>query len=137
MNAGGVTQSALSAIGAWPEQENVSELYFTDPTAIPSTYTPGTAMTVNFTLRNRESAPARYTYVIEQTDPEAKKTVRLLTGDLQLDTSERRTNSPAVIPQDMGTPTRLRVIVSAPTNDPNKDRNLEISYWLNNTKEVN
>jgi len=56
-------------LNAWkllPQPERLTELYFTAPNNLPTTYVPGQSQTVSFTVHNLEYRTATYNYVITE-----------------------------------------------------------------------
>lgn len=62
-------QAVYNQLYSWkliPRPERLTELYFTDPQALPTTYVPGQEQTVAFTVHNIEYRPTTYTYTVQQ-----------------------------------------------------------------------
>lgn len=137
LNIGNSTRTILSAIEVWPKPENVSELFFTKPTALPTNFTPGSPMEVDFTLHNVESRDITYDYKIEQLDSANNKTTELKTGALSLSDSEKSAEKIVVSPINSKGTSRFSITVTYPSSsDSQKAKQLSISYWLKNSKEV-
>jgi uncharacterized membrane protein len=56
-------------LNAWkllPQPERLTELYFTHPNSLPTTYSAGATQTVSFTVHNLEYRTTTYHYVISE-----------------------------------------------------------------------
>jgi hypothetical protein len=129
--------TVLLGIGAWirpnlgqsvydwqlfRQPERLSELFFTDHTKLPATYTPNTAYTLTFTVRNLEDKPVTYRYEILQQAENAADASLLRTGNFQLASGDSHTETVEINYADAGQ--RSRIIVRLP------DQNQTIHYWV-------
>lgn len=136
LNIGGSTQSVLSKMHIWPKPEGVSELFFTKPTALPTTFTPNSKTEIDFTVRNLELRDVTYDYKIEQLNPANEQTAVLNTGALSLSHSKEVQKRISVTPTDIRGESKISITVTYPSDSNNqKTERLYISYWLKNSKE--
>lgn len=78
----------LNALEALPQEETLTQLYFTDHAALDKTVKVGSTQDVAFTLRNIESQPVDYAYVMASQASKGKMmlaedTVRLAPGEVK------------------------------------------------------
>lgn len=84
--------------------EALTELYFSDPTAVPTTYTPGKAIPVSFSLHNLERGTAVYRYRIYVEGQGRAEINQLVLHDGET----KRVDTEVMIP---GSPARTKVTV--------------------------
>jgi hypothetical protein len=113
-------------LNAWkllPQPEPLTELYFTHPNNLPSTFTSGQSQTVSFTVHNIEYKTEVYPYSIVETSNNGAQSVTLANGSFTLQQNQyEKINRPATI-SDLGS--RVKVEVNLPSV------NESIDYWLN------
>lgn len=127
----------LESMQLWPEPEKITELYFTEPTKLPSEFTPGTNLAIGFTLRNLEHHPTTYSYTIEQTSTDNQRVTLVKKASTQLDHSQQARRDLTVIPTDLPGSSQIVVTVTyRPAGTLTHDKQLIISHWLKNAKEV-
>jgi hypothetical protein len=85
-----------------PEPERLTELYFTAPNSLSTTYVAGTPQTVSFTVHNLEAQDMTYRYAVIETGDDATKSADLATGSFALTPSSYNTLNLTVTPMDMG-----------------------------------
>lgn len=85
---GGIFHLAINhQLHSWkllPEPERLTELYFTDPNHLPSSYVPGQPQTVKFTVHNLEYRTTAYKYLITETSQDGKQSQQLADGTFSL-----------------------------------------------------
>ncbi len=129
--------AALLGIGAWirphlgqtvyqwqlfQQPERLSELYFTDHTKLPTTYQPGTAYPLAFTVRNLENKTTTYTYEVLQQAENSPGTTLLKTDAFELASGDSHTETVAINYIDAGQ--RSRIIIHLTS------QNQTIQYWV-------
>lgn len=104
---------------ARPEQ--LTELYFAQPTHLPTTYAPATSQVVTFVVHNAQSIAANYSYQIriEGTSPLSSHV--LAKGSLFLQPAQQQTISQTVLLPNASA--RAKVTVSLSSGQT-------ISYWV-------
>ena len=110
---------------AWkllPEPERLTELYFTDHTKLPTTYTPSEMQTVTFTVHNLEYRTTTYHYSITQASEDGSQTQELASGDFTLQQDKYQKASAPITLADFGPRSKVAVTL---TNTKES-----ISYWL-------
>lgn len=129
----------VGQLNAWrllPRPERFTELYFTNPSRLPTRYSPDQAQTLSFTVHNLENQSTQYHYAITAQTLDGKQQV-LGDGTLNLkpDGSEEVVWSVAVPPLD----SRVQVRVSLEYNGippgqvvPTLETQT-IHYWVNKT----
>jgi len=119
------TQNQIAAqLHAWkllPEPERLTELYFTNQPALPTTYLPGDVQAVAFSVHNLEQTSTRYSYVISQLNEKGDQTVVLARGNFTLGKNHYKAATVPVILTDLGSRSLVRVALTN-TDDT-------ISYW--------
>ncbi len=111
-------------LNAWkllPQPERLTELYFTQPNNLPTTYTPGQSQTVHFTVHNIEYRAETYPYKIVETSKDASKTQPLASGRFTLLQDQYQAMNIGVTPVDLGA--NAKIIIELPTV------NEQIDYW--------
>ena len=111
-------------LNAWkllPEPEHLTELYFTNPNNLPSTYAPGASQTVRFTAHNIEYRTETYQYKILETNQAGNQSQQLASGQFTLGQNQRKSLTVSITPVNLGTKTQITVALS-PVNET-------ISYW--------
>lgn len=122
-----------------PRPERLTELYFTNHTQLPKTYTVDEQQTVSFTVRNIEYRPTAYTYVISQVDKNGEQRQELATANFSLAQNQSKTIVVPVSLSDRGD--RSQIIVTITYNgivfgaDTPSNETQSIHYWV--TKEGN
>jgi hypothetical protein len=104
-----------------PEPERLTELYFTDHAALPTSYSPGATQTVSFTVHNLEYRTTSYHFVISQRSQTGKQTLGLASGNFTL---KQNQYSNQKITVSLGDLDRSQVIVSLTPGNEN------INYWV-------
>lgn len=99
-------------MSAWklvPQPDQLTELYFTSPTELPSTYLPGATQEVSFTVHNLEHQPMLYSYeIIQQNDVGAVSYV-LAIGSFRLKHDGYHTETTTATYLDTGQKARIIV----------------------------
>lgn len=67
-----------------PEPERLTELYFTKPNTLPTSYTSGQAQTVSFTVHNLEYQTTGYRYQITEQSQDSSQRQTLASGSFTL-----------------------------------------------------
>lgn len=122
-------QQIVNQLNAWkllPEPEKLTELYFTKPNNLPSTYIPGQKQNVRFTVHNIEYQTETYQYKILEQSQDGSQTQQLASGKFTLQQDQYQGQNVKVTPADMGK--RVKIIVELPTV------NETISYWVGGTR---
>lgn len=65
-SAQGIISSQLAAWDLLPKDDAAVELYFTEPTSLPTIYTPGKSFAVKGTIHNAGKETKQHTYMITQ-----------------------------------------------------------------------
>ena len=124
---GGIFRSQIhNQLNAWkllPRPERLTELYFTKPNNLPSTYSPGQTQTVSFTVHNLEYRTTTYSYTILEQNNAGTTIQTLSSGSFTLDQNQYQTPQIKVQIADAGT--RAKIVVQL-TNVHES-----IDYWLN------
>jgi uncharacterized membrane protein len=99
---------------AWkllPEPERLTELYFTQPNRLPTTYTPGQTQTVSFTVHNLEYRTTDYRYRIIETGQTTHQTQTLASGSFTLSQSAYERPTVRIIIADLGPRAKVGVVL--------------------------
>ena len=119
-------QPIKNQLNAWqllPQPERLTELYFANPNHLPSTYAPGQAQAIAFTVHNLEYQPTTYRYTVTaQADGSATMTT-LTTGSFRLDQNQSITTPVSVTLPDLGPRVKVAITLT--------DQNESIDYWVN------
>jgi hypothetical protein len=119
-------QQIKNQLNAWkllPQPERLTELYFTEPNSLPTTYAPGQPQTVRFTTHNIEYQTETYSYRIIEQSQNGSQTQLLSSGQFTLQQGQYQGQNVGITPADLGT--RAEIIIELPTVNEN------ISYWVN------
>lgn len=118
-------QGIYSQLNNWkllPQPEHFSELYFTSPDTLPTTYLPGRSQHVFFTVHNMEYRTTNYPYQIIQTSQDGQQLEVLASGTFTLAQNQSHTQQLTITPIDLGTRSKITVEL---INQPQS-----ISYWV-------
>lgn len=124
------THSAIARqLNNWkllPQPERLTELYFTDPSSLPSDYTPNGNQTVTFTTHNLEYRTTTYNYVVTAGGMDTSQIQELASGTFTLpQNGVRKLTVPITLP---ALSQREEVSVNL-TNV-----STSIDFWLNETE---
>jgi len=106
-----------------PQPEHLTELYFTKPNNLPTTYNTTTDQSFGFTVHNLEYRATDYTYQVIEQSSDGSQTATLTQGSFWLKQNQYKTESENINLSNMGT--RVKVVVDL-TNV-----NESIDYWTN------
>ena len=105
-----------------PEPEKLTELYFTHPNSLPSTYAAGGTQTVAFTVHNLEYQTENYQYQITETSNNGQQNQILFSSSFVLKQNQYKNVSEPVSLLDFGS----RVKISIDLTNVNET----IDYWV-------
>lgn len=106
-----------------PSPEKLTELYFTRPNNLPTTYFPGKNQNVQFTIHNLEYQKENYHYVISVANNQGQQVTTLTQGDVVLMNGQYDKVSVNVILPDLGTREKITTTLT--------NVNESIDYWVN------
>lgn len=109
-------------LNAWkllPEPEKLTELYFTKPNNLPTTYVAGSSQQVNFTVHNLEYQTMTYKYAIVEQNQNDTQHQTLAANSFTLEQGQYQSVSFTGSLVDMGK--NARVVVELPTTDESVD----------------
>lgn len=92
-----------------PEPERLTELYFTHPNSLPSSYTPDQFQAIDFTTHNLEYRTTDYSYLIIESDVSSNKTQTLGGGDFTLAQNGYKKSSVSIPIVDLGQHVKVEV----------------------------
>jgi hypothetical protein len=92
-----------------PEPERLTELYFTHPNTLPSSYTTGQAQTVSFTVHNLEYQTIDYRYVIIETNQDGSQSQTLANSSFMLPQNGYKKAAVNISTTDMGPHAKVEV----------------------------
>jgi uncharacterized membrane protein len=92
-----------------PEPEKLTELYFTHPNSLPTTYVPGQPLSVNFTVHNLEYQTTGYTYKIVETSANNAQAQTLATGSFTLSQNIYKQETVNISTVDLGEKVKVEV----------------------------
>lgn len=104
-----------------PKPEKITELYFTEPSKLPSTYTPNQPVEVNFTVHNVTGETKTYHYDISASPENDAADISLSTQSFTLQSDETRAVKASVSPPDLGARIKFNVVLI--------DLQQNISFW--------
>ena len=108
-----------------PEPERLTELYFTQPNNLPSSYTPGQPQTVSFTVHDLEYRTTTYHYQIIEQNQDTDASQTLNQGSFTLAQNAYRQQAVNIVTTDMGSHAKVEVQLTN-VNDVNES----IDYLL-------
>jgi hypothetical protein len=103
-----------SQLDAWkllPGPERLTEVYFSRPSSLSATYTPGTVQNVAFTLDNLEYRTTTYNYRIVQTAT-GKPDQTLGDGSISLPEAQTKSFAVPVTPVNLGANSAIEVEIT-------------------------
>lgn len=107
-----------------PQPERLTELYFSDHTKLPTTYTPGNQQTVKFTIHNLEYRPTHYHYHVLQQNIDGSGVPQVLEhGEVTLQQGQYFRPVLVITPLDLGPRVKITVMLEG--------RSEAIDYLLN------
>lgn len=121
---------------AWkllPRPERLTELYFSDPTHLPATYTPGRTQSVSFTVHNFEHQTTDYRYTLTAWTPQREQA--LGNGHLTLGHDGRQNVTRIITVPALDRRTEIRVHLQYSGipfgRDTASAETQAIHYWVN------
>jgi uncharacterized membrane protein len=134
-------QAIYNQLNSWkliPRPERLTELYFTDSTKIPSTYSAGQQQTVAFTVHNIEYRTTTYTYQVNQYSQDGKFITLLASSTFQLTQNQSKQLQVPVALVDTGSHSKLEVKliydgIIFGSDNPSRETQ-SIYYWLTQEK---
>jgi uncharacterized membrane protein len=119
------SQSIKNQLDSWkllPQPEKLTELYFTNPNNLPTTYSPGQQQDVQFTIHNIEYKTEHYTYQIIENNQAGTDPVTLTNnGSFTLNQNQYGKISNPVTLANLGTRVKVEVKLL--------NVNESINYW--------
>jgi hypothetical protein len=99
-------------LNAWkllPQPEKITELYFTKPNNLPTSYSSNQTEVTMFTVHNSEYRTVRYSYKIIEQSVNSKKTVQLAQGEFTLFQNQYKRLDSMTRPADLGNNAEIKV----------------------------
>jgi hypothetical protein len=106
-----------------PEPEKLTELYFTHPNKLPSSYTPGQPVAVDFTVHDLEYKTENYKYQIIESNNSRSQHRVLGTGSFTLKQNHYRAANVNITTADLGPRVNLEVNLI--------NFNESVDFWVN------
>jgi uncharacterized membrane protein len=106
-----------------PQPESLTELYFTKPNNLPSSYIAGQSQTVRFTVHNQEYKTMTYHYLVVEQSQDGSQSQTLSSGDFTIGQNVYQGENVTVVPANLGS--RVKIVIELPTV------NESIDYWAN------
>lgn len=137
--ARGPIHDTLDNWGVLPRPERLTELYFTDHTKLPVTYSAGQPYTVAFTIHNIEYRTTDYRYRIEQSRENGSDSHTLASGTIKLEYDVTREIITPITYRASDPRSKIHVIIEYDTiklgdTSPSRQQQ-EINYWVTRNKE--
>jgi uncharacterized membrane protein len=92
-----------------PEPERLTELYFTHPNSLPTTYTPGQTQTVDFTVHNLEYRTTDYQYKIIEQSQDGSQSQTQAVGSFTLPQNAYKPEAVMIPTADIGQNAKVEV----------------------------
>lgn len=92
-----------------PEPERLTELYFTHPNSLPTSYVPGQTQTVSFTVHNLEYATTDYHYAVTETNQDGSQSQTLASGSFTVPQNGYKNAAVNISTADLGSHVKLEV----------------------------
>jgi uncharacterized membrane protein len=106
-----------------PEPERLTELYFTHPNNLPSTYMPGQVQTVSFTVHNLEYRTTNYHYIITEINQSNNQVQTLASSSFVLPQGGYKKEAVNISTVDLGSHVKVEVDL--------ENVKESVGYWLN------
>ena len=106
-----------------PQPERLTELYFTNPNNLPSTYNLSLTQQFGFTVHNLEYRNTDYSYQVLEQNSDDSQTITLQQGSFWLKQNQFKTVNENINLNNLGS--RVKVIVNL------SNINESIDYWSN------
>ena len=120
--------SIKNQLGAWkllPQPERLTELFYANSTALPTTYTPHQPQSFSFTTHNLEYQDITYQYTVTAQAEGSLTTMPISSGSFNLDQDQSATTPITITLPDLGP--RAKVSVNL------LNVNESIDYWVRKT----
>jgi uncharacterized membrane protein len=119
-----------------PEPERLTELYFTNPTKLPTVYTAGVTQDVSFTVHNIEYAPVSYTYQVHEQPENTTNAITLTGGNFTIVQDQQITVPLHLTLTDVGA--RAKIVIYLSFREPGASTNTmqQIDYWVSRTPQA-
>jgi len=111
----------LDRWGMLPRHEALTELYFTDASALQKTYSTSTPQTLSFTVTNREGRTMQYRAMVRASSEDKSQKQELATRSFSLESGKTAQVQLPVTIMDLG----RRVYISVTLSN-----NEQIGYWV-------
>lgn len=111
----------LAAWNILQKPDNITELYFTQPSSVPSVYTPAHPITTTFTIRNNTNTPKTYRYILNQQNEAGDMRQELQTGTVTVPLQSEKDIQVQIIPVDFGVNTQFTIQLA--------DQTQQINFW--------
>lgn len=108
-----------------PEPQHLTELYFTKPNNLPTTYTVNSPQVVSFTVHNLEYKTTDYHYKIVEYSNDGSESKELENGSFVLRQNATTQPNVSVLPANFGTRVEITVELA--------NVNESVDYWVNAT----
>lgn len=103
----------------------ITELYFTEPSKVPKTYSPMTPFTIAFTISNQGDTQKTYTYTVSEYDAAGGTYTELQTGTVTLSPRSEKVTSLQVTPVDLGSTAKFDIQLA--------EGQQQINFWTTKT----
>lgn len=109
-------QPIVNQLNSWkllPEPEKLTELYFTKPNSLPTTYVPNQKQSINFTVHNLEYQTMTYKYAIVEESQDGKQVKTLDLNSFTIDQNQYQSVSFTGPLANLGS--KAKVVIELPT----------------------
>ena len=111
-----------------PQPERFTELYFTHPTSLPTTYAPGETQIVAFTAHSLEHRITTYTFVVTVNNEVGNAEQTLARGSFTLTNNQTKNITETATLPPLGSREQITVTLT--------NMQTSIDYWLNEKTET-
>ena len=125
----------LGTVWLWPSPERVTELHFTHPSELPTTFETTENIPILFTTHSLEHQAIFYEYKIIQSTANGSQSHQLTDGSFTLDHDQSKKTAVSITPHNMPGQSKISVQLTREAAGTMPPHTYTISFWINNAGE--
>lgn len=135
LNPDNLAARMLGTVWLWPSPERVTELYFTNPTKLPTTFETTENLPILFTTHSLEHQAIFYEYKIIQSSADGSQTHQLADGSFSLDHDQTKQTAAIAELHDVPGQSKISVQLTRGAVGTMPPHTYTIFFWINNAGE--